>query len=558
MANIIIGEKVINKSGEIGSLVSFDDKFIVVDFKTRTTKLQCNAFEKGFLKYEKADLQNKTQESIEQAKIEEKRKVEEKRKAEAKRIAVEKEEVKRYMETSKTCYDVKLDKSSIRLESAPVNLNSIPKKYQALIQAIFNECDNCTQELYDCFKPKMTYPKYTSHSRSKYCVGFLAKYLDVYVLRVFSRNDVYQKRKATGVIVKESDTTEILRVMCLNDQVYYFSKNIAYSVGFYNNSTGYNKWHISDLGRGVLLNEVIRKCDCEYLNDYIEENNIDFNPYSKLLFPALYNNKAEIVFKNKLFLSVYRIENIIKYLEEFTSKQIDFASRHNVINALPIIKEYGIYDIDILQDMEKLMKKRNGAGSTYDKLERIFKELNVDSSNLGKKLIKFLKKVERFDAAVYDDYVQMLSHRNGVVIDDFFDKNYIEKHDIMVIQNNVFYTREEVEKYTRVAKELSWIEREDNGYFIIIPKSIADLKCEGEMQHNCVYTNGYGKRVLEHNSIIVFLRKVRDIPYVTIEFDYETFDVLQAYGKYNKPIDHDLYQYIVNLGKILNHERFSQ
>ena len=38
------------------------------------------------------------------------------------------------------------------------------------------------------FIPKMEYPKYTAHSRSKYCVGFLTKYSDVYVLRVFSRN----------------------------------------------------------------------------------------------------------------------------------------------------------------------------------------------------------------------------------------------------------------------------------------------------------------------------------------------------------------------------------
>ena len=71
MVDIIIGESVINKSGEIGTLISFDDKFIVVDFKTRTTKIQSDAFEKGFLKYEKADLQNKTKENIEQAKIEE-------------------------------------------------------------------------------------------------------------------------------------------------------------------------------------------------------------------------------------------------------------------------------------------------------------------------------------------------------------------------------------------------------------------------------------------------------------------------------------------------------
>ena len=104
-----------------------------------------------------------------------------------------------------------------------------------------------------------------------------------------------------------------MRVLCVNDKVYSFSKNIACSLGYYNNVAHYNNWHISNLGSNVLLNEVVRKCDCEYLNDYISENNIECLQYVKLLMPALHNNKAEILFKNKLFLSAYRIENIIDY-----------------------------------------------------------------------------------------------------------------------------------------------------------------------------------------------------------------------------------------------------
>ena len=46
-----------------------------------------------------------------------------------------------------------------------------------------------------------------------------------------------------------------------------------------------------------------------------------------------------------------------------------------------------------------------------------------------------------------------------------------------------------------------------------------------------------------------------DTSYVTIEFDYETFEVLQALGKYNKRIDPDLYRHIVQLGKQLYYEK---
>jgi hypothetical protein len=52
----------------------------------------------------------------------------------------------------------------------------------------------------------------------------------------------------------------------------------------------------------------------------------------------------------------------------------------------------------------------------------------------------------------------------------------------------------------------------------------------------------------------VFLRQKKDQPYVTIEYDYETFKVRQALGKYNKRIDSELYQYIVDLGKQLYYE----
>jgi hypothetical protein len=56
----------------------------------------------------------------------------------------------------------------------------------------------------------------------------------------------------------------------------------------------------------------------------------------------------------------------------------------------------------------------------------------------------------------------------------------------------------------------------------------------------------------------VFLRKNKTVPYVTIEYDYNTFEVLQALGKYNNKIDPELYKYIEDLGKALHEERISQ
>ena len=60
--------------------------------------------------------------------------------------------------------------------------------------------------------------------------------------------------------------------------------------------------------------------------------------------------------------------------------------------------------------------------------------------------------------------------------------------------------------------------------------------------------------MIRRESIIVFLRKEKDTPFVTIEYDYETFEVLQAYGKYNREIPKELYEYIEKLGERLHYE----
>ena len=152
----------------------------------------------------------------------------------------------------------------------------------------------------------------------------------------------------------------------------------------------------------------------------------------------------------------------------------------------------------------------------------------------------------------------MLAEVPGITVRDFFDKEYIERHDFLLEQRRGRYSPFDIREYSLVAKELSWIDREDNGYFIIVPKTVGDLKYEGDMQHHCVYTNGYCQLVARRESIIVFLRKEETVPCVTIEYDYETFDVLQAYGKFNTRINNELYQYIVDLGKQLYAERCSQ
>ena len=559
MSGVFIGENVIHDHRGTGTITAFDGRFISVDFQSGTSMFKPDAFVMGFLRYENPELHSR---ALEEMYTQIAAEIEASLQAEEKHVAAEK--AKKEQQANKS---IKIESTVLLIDPAPVYLNSVSKDNRQLVQEIFDECEKDTAALFSSFQPKMTYPKLTSRSRSKYCVGFLSRYLDCYVFRVFSRNDVYKKRVRTGITVMESSTAEVLRVVSVNGHVYSFSKNIAVSEGQYNNTTGFSKWRGSDMGGKVFLNDVICNCDCGYLNGYIAGKDINVQAYLfiNLLFLALVNNKAEIVFKHKAFTSTDRIKNLAEYLEAFTPKQIDFASKHNVLNTLPFIQKYGLSDPDLLRSLEGVTRNRSKGSSVYDLLKWRISWLGEECPDLDQKIIHFIKKVDHFDAALYYDYLQELGYQPGLTVQDLFDKDYIERHEAMYRERMARWemgTPEEIRKaeedYSKAAKGLSWIDREDNGYFIMIPKTITDFQIEGNLQHNCVYKLRYYNRVINQESIIVFLRQEKDKPYVTIEFDYNTFEVLQALGKYNRRIDPELYQYIVNLGKQLYYEMHTQ
>ena len=548
----LIGGKVKHRTFGEGVIVEIKDRYVSVDFNGVIKIFLIETME-TFFSFDDENVRNAAREAANdiKEKKQSQKSTEEKTKVELKTVRTQ---------ASFNKGGIKYERVLTFIEPAAVNLNSVNKKDRELVLEIFKSCDKETQTLYETFEPKMIYPKFTSYSRSKYCVGYLTKHLGVYVFRVFSRNDVYKKRVRSGITVMESNTAEVLRALQINGKFYYFSKNITCTLWhYYINTDRFPEWHVSECGTNALLNRVACNCDCGYLNGYVVDNNLNIMAfkYVRLLLLALVNNKAEIVFKNKVFASTVAISNLVDYLEEFTPKQIEFACKNDVINSLPVIKSQGLYDVPILKEVEKIMRVRPWYGSIYSRMERIFKELNFDTSDLMKRIVQFVRKVEFLDTDIYDDYISAIRHQNGITIKDFFDKDYIERHNVLMELRQQKYTLQEEKKYSLVAKELSWIDREYNGYYIVVPKNIKAFKEEGDIQHNCVYQLGYYKAVINKRSIIVFLRKDKNLPYVTIEYDYETFEVLQARGKYNQRLDKDLYQCVVDLGKILFFERDS-
>ena len=551
MAEVLVNAKVVNKAGEVGTIVSFENDVICVDYGNRTAKLLKDAFEKGFLRYVDADVQSQIDAEVAQVKIEQEKEQEAKHLAEGK-AARDRQHIQQHSPLG-----MSVTSAEIRLDAAPVTFNNVRKKDQEMIREIFAECDKETEQLHNRFRPQMSREAYFS----KYRVGYLCKYKDTYVFRVLSRNDqcYYGHSGLNGVTIRDSFTTETLRVLRINGREYCFTKNVSFSTGYFTNSRSFNNWHVSDVKSDFLLKEVIRMCDCGYLNDAVEVKNMEYFAYTKLMMPALYNGKVEVVFKHKAFGSAKRIENLIEYLEGFSSKHIDYAAKYDALNALPIIKKYGLLDRPVLQGIEAVMRKRKSGHSTYDVLKDALArlDLHLDCADLEKRLVTFVKKVAPLNPGVYLDYIRELAEGAHVTIQDFFDKDYIGRHEILVRQKNVRVSEEMQQQYIQVAEELSWIDREENGRYVMIPKTIAEFMYEGDIQHNCVYVCNYYRRVINRWSVIVFLREEKHIPFVTIEYEYGSFEVLQALGKYNQEISPELNRYVEELGERLRCEMMS-
>lgn len=77
----------------------------------------------------------------------------------------------------------------------------------------------------------------------------------------------------------------------------------------------------------------------------------------------------------------------------------------------------------------------------------------------------------------------------------------------------------------------------DGQFFVTVLKTLEEYRLEGERQHHCVYSNRYyGKK----DSIILSARLLEspETPVETIELSLRNWQIIQCYGKFNKPTEY--------------------
>lgn len=200
----------------------------------------------------------------------------------------------------------------------------------------------------------------------------------------------------------------------------------------------------------------------------------------------------------------------------------------------------------------------------------------VNEANLSiKKLYKFLYKEAPYQQGLYNPHQTLtllydtfdLTKKLGLP----FDKNpkaLQRYHDVLSREYAIVKDQKRHElfkesiadyKHLELIQELKFDEENKplpsnkKKYAMVLPKDAQDLVKEGKVMHHCV--GGYIDRVIDKNSIIMFLRKAEDIEssFATIEIDPDNMKIYQVKAKNNNRVkDNDAIKFLENWCKKKN------
>ncbi len=153
------------------------------------------------------------------------------------------------------------------------------------------------------------------------------------------------------------------------------------------------------------------------------------------------------------------------------------------------------------------------------------------------------------DLGIWFDYLDLLEyfHKDVNSPKYLFPEDLDAEHDRLMRKKQEILDRLELDRRKREEKDKLAVLESKSRYFgitfgnadlfIIVLKTLEDYKREGDLQHHCVYTNGYyGKK----NTLVLSARMkdAPDKPVETVEISLNSGKILQCFGACNKFTDH--------------------
>lgn len=306
----------------------------------------------------------------------------------------------------------------------------------------------------------------------------------------------------------------------------------------------------------VINPEII--ADDESLKYCFWNQDVDFINYIKVYRK---HPEAEMLMKLKFYRMVFD-ENTYKYLSDNHFKKWLFAHKDEITSTTSFTYCKNAY--------KRNVSVESYTGSLIDRI-CIGRQLSNMNKNAYKLALKYIDqehlnsylKEQKVDPASYGDYIQAVEYLKLDLSDTkvLKPKNFWEMHHLYIPQyeehkreiehkaNEKKY-RSISEKMKETAKKIMFVEQQSKDFTTILAKSKADLIDEGEALHHCVGRMYYDEKQASGTTAIVFLRKTNDInkPFVTIELDLKSFEVLQCYAEHDSKPDEQVMNY-VNLWK---------
>lgn len=214
----------------------------------------------------------------------------------------------------------------------------------------------------------------------------------------------------------------------------------------------------------------------------------------------------------------------------------------------------------------------NSVQNYYDSLMyRI--ECGKELSKAGKKIYEYVLKFttrekmrdyieeNNIGANSYFDYLEacrwlQLNFNDTKVL---FPKDFQTYHDDYTKQYGDWKLEQAKEKAAKESAEISskmgqiatkfdFCNFKGQLYVVIVAKSKIELIEEGSKLEHCVGRMSYDQKQAKGESLICFLRKAEEIetPYVTMQLDLKTFQVLQCYGHHDSKPSDDVMDFVNN------------
>ena len=261
------------------------------------------------------------------------------------------------------------------------------------------------------------------------------------------------------------------------------------------------------------------------------ENNV--YRLEQIPFIPIFHKEFEYLIKLKLYRLALSFPHYLEFKNNFTDtfkvdkKYLKFMQDNDIdSDMLYALRLYPTYDIQLLEFISKNIDAFDYILNLKLNIEKVIKYIGID--------------VDSEYLMYYTDYLDICNKLKLDLADKdiIYPKDLNESYKKVVNEYINSKNKDNNIKFIAISDILQINNYEDDTYIIRPVKTIDELIEESYQQHNCV--RQYYEKIIYNNAQIYFLRKKDELNKSFITIEVNNNKIVQALGKYNKPINEEM------------------